>query len=63
MNVHFCLLYIYSLTHIGTTYLIQPLDVVVNGPFKKLVEEQSCQHLQENLDSYMNGKVNYFMSL
>ena len=41
----------------GTTGLVQPLDVVVNAPFKEKVETQACAHLQENLESYMQGTV------
>ena len=51
---------------IGTTYLVQPLDVVINAPFKKLIEDQSCQHLQENLDLYnyeWQGILTYIKTL
>ena len=41
----------------GATYLVQPLDVVFNAPFKAKVEKQACEHLQENLESYVQGKV------
>lgn len=42
---------------VGATYLVQSLDVSINGPFKKLIEDQFCEHLQENLDLYTDGKV------
>ena len=41
-----------------TTSLIQPIDVVFNAPFKAAVEKQATVHLQENLDSYVTGKIN-----
>ena len=42
----------------GTTSLVQPVDVVFNAPFKAAVERQATMHLQENLDSYVQGKIN-----
>ena len=42
----------------GATYLVQPLDVSINAPFKAAVETQATQHMQENLDDYVHGKVN-----
>ena len=42
----------------GTTSLVQPVDVVFNAPFKAAVEKQATMHLQENLDSYVKGKIN-----
>ena len=42
----------------GTTGLIQPIDVVFNAPFKAAVERQATMYLQENLDSYVTGKIN-----
>ena len=41
-----------------TTSLIQLIDVVFNAPFKSAVEKQATVHLQENLDSYVTGKIN-----
>lgn len=31
------------------TYLVQPLDVVFNAPFKAKVEKQACQHLAKSV--------------
>lgn len=41
----------------GCTSLIQPLDVVVNKPFKDRINQLASQHMQENLDSYVKGKI------
>ena len=41
----------------GTTSIVQPADVVFNAPFKAAVERQA-KHLQENLDSYVQGTIN-----
>ena len=40
----------------GCTPLVQPLDVVINAPLKKKIEKLSMQHVQENLQQYVNGK-------
>lgn len=40
----------------GCTSLVQPLDVVVNAPFKKKIETCAMQHVQDNLEQYLNGK-------
>ena len=40
----------------GCTSLVQPLDVSVNAPFKKRVEDFAQQHLHNNLDRYLTGK-------
>ena len=40
----------------GCTSLIQPLDVVYNAPFKKKAEAAATQHMQDNLEAYINGK-------
>ena len=42
----------------GTTYLVQPVDVVFDHPFKAIVEKEATQHLQENLSSYVTGQIN-----
>ena len=39
-----------------TTYLVQPLDVVFNAPFKAKVEKQACEHLQENFGILCTGQ-------
>ena len=36
---------------------MQPLDVVLNKPFKNLVREQFEKHLDENLNDYVEGKL------
>ena len=41
----------------GCTSLIQPLDVVYNAPFKKKAEAAATQHMQDNLEAYINGLV------
>ena len=41
----------------GCTSRVQPLDVVVNKPFKNLVREQFEKHLDENLNNYVEGKL------
>ena len=41
----------------GCTSLIQPVDVVINKPFKERVEKFATEHMQENLDSYVNGTI------
>lgn len=43
---------------IGATYLVQPVDVSFNAPFKREVEKQAMDHLQANLESYMKGGIN-----
>ena len=40
----------------GCTSIIQPLDVSYNAPFKKKVESAALNHLQDNLEGYLNGK-------
>ena len=39
----------------GCTSLVQPLDVVFNGPFKRAIDELATAHLEENIDKYLNG--------
>ena len=40
----------------GCTSIIQLLDVSYNAPFKKKVESAAMQHMQDNLEGYLNGK-------
>ena len=40
----------------GCTSIVQPLDVSFNAPFKRSVESAVMQHIQENLEGYLNGK-------
>ena len=42
----------------GCTSIIQPLDVSFNAPFKKKVENVALHHMEENLDEYLNGRIN-----
>ena len=41
----------------GTTSLVQPVDVVFNAPFKAAIDTMANNHLQENLDDYVRGKI------
>ena len=41
----------------GCTSRVQPLDVVLNKPFKNLVREQFEKHLDENLNDCVEGKL------
>ena len=41
----------------GCTWLVQPLDVAINKPFKNPVKGQFLKHLDENLDDYVAGKL------
>ena len=49
-----------SITYVpgGCSSLVQPVDVSFNRPFKSAVEQQATQHMQENLDSYVYGRLN-----
>ena len=40
----------------GCTSLIQPLDVVVNAPFKAKIETYAEQHYEANISSWMDDK-------
>ena len=39
------------------TSIVQLLDVSFNAPFKKKVESTALQHMQDNLDRYLKGKI------
>ena len=39
----------------GCTSLVQPLDVVFNAPFKRMVDDLATAHMQEHLDDYVHG--------
>ena len=39
----------------ATTSLVQPVD---NAPFKAEIDKMATAHLQENLDDYVQGKIN-----
>ena len=41
----------------GMTSLIQPVDVVFNAPFKAAIDAMANNHLQENLDDYVKGRI------
>ena len=41
----------------GCTPLVQPLDVCVNAPFKRRVDDLFNKHLAANLDVYTNGTI------
>ena len=41
----------------GTTSRVQPLDVCINKPFKNYVREFFEQHLDSNLELYVDGKL------
>jgi hypothetical protein len=40
----------------GCTSMGQPVDVSFNRPFKSAVERLASQHMQENLQGYVQGK-------
>ena len=42
----------------STTSLVQPVNVVFNAPFKAAMEREAAEHLQENFNSYVEGRVN-----
>ena len=39
----------------GCTSLVQPLDIVVNGVFKQIVDLLKAEHMQQNLEQYVNN--------
>ena len=41
----------------GTTSRVQPLDVSINKPFKNFVRRQFEEHIDKNLELYINGKI------
>ena len=41
----------------GCTRRVQPLDVSFNKPFKNAIKEDFEKHINENLDSYVMGKI------
>lgn len=41
----------------GCTSLVQPIDVCINKSFKAAVEKLATQHMQENLEAYVNSSV------
>ena len=41
----------------GTTSLVQPVDVVFNTPSKSAIDAMANNHLQENLDDYVKGRI------
>ena len=40
----------------GCTSLVQPLDVVVNAKFKQTVDRLQTEHMQQNLEQYVNNR-------
>ena len=42
----------------GCTSLVQPMDVCFNRPFKAAIEKLATQHMQDNLQAYVNGELN-----
>lgn len=41
----------------GCTSLVQPLDVVVNAKFKQIVDCLQTEHMQQNLEQYVNNSL------
>ena len=41
----------------GTTSRVQPLDAVINKPFKNHIRKDFERHLEENLNLYVEGKL------
>ena len=44
-----------TITVLFSTSLVQPLDVVFNGPFKWAIDELATAHLEENINDYLHG--------
>ena len=42
---------------LGTTRLVQPIDVVFNSPFKAAVDKLAMEHLHENIYAYLHGDI------
>ena len=42
----------------GTTSIVQPVDVVFKAPYKAAVEREATKHIQDNLNSYVEGRIN-----
>jgi len=40
----------------GCTSLVQPLDVVLNGPFKQAVDAIAMSHMEVHVNDYLHGK-------
>ena len=41
----------------GATSRVQPLDVVINKPYKNYVRELFEKHIDENLEAYVEGAL------
>ena len=41
----------------GCTSLVQPLDVVVNAKFKQTIDRLQTEHMQQNLEQYVNNSL------
>ena len=41
----------------GCNSLVQPLDVVVNAEFKQTVHHLQTEHMQQNLEQYVNNST------
>ena len=41
----------------GCTSLVQSLDVVVNRKFKKVIDRLQTEHMQQNLEQYINNSL------
>ena len=43
---------------LGTTSLVQPVDVVFNAPFKAAIDKLATEHLHHNVNAYLHGQIN-----